>query len=150
MVALKTLYKTDFNLWLDETANLLREGKLNQLDIENLLEEIEGMSRSEKDAKISNLIRVLQHLLKWHYQSEKRSASWSYTIYEHSRRLNKAFKNSPSLKRYFTEIFDESYQEAKKAASLETGLSLSIFPTDCPYSHADVLNINLETYRIEN
>ena len=150
MIALKTLYETDFNLWLEETANLLREGKLNQLDIKNLLEEIEGMSRSEKDALESNLIRVLQQILKWHYQPERRSASWSYTIYEHSRRINKAFKNSPSLKRYFIEIFEEAYQEARKAASLETGLSLSVFPTDCPYSHSDVLDINLETYRIEN
>ncbi|GFE71453.1 hypothetical protein CFPU101_40630 [Chroococcus sp. FPU101] len=57
------------------------------------------MSRSEKEGLESNLIRVLQHLLKWHYQPERRSASWSYMIYEHSRRINKAFKNSPSLKR---------------------------------------------------
>ena len=58
-----TLYETDFNLWLEQTAILLKAGKLNQLDIENLLEEIEGMSRQEKDALESNLIRVLQHLL---------------------------------------------------------------------------------------
>lgn len=150
MVALKTLYETDFNLWLDETANLLKEGKLNQLDIENLLEEIEGMSRSEKDVLESNLIRVLQHLLKWHYQPKRCSASWSYTIYEYSRRLNKAFKNSPSLKRYFDEVFDECYQEARKAASLKTSLLLNTFPPDCPYTHADVLDIDLETYRIDN
>ena len=78
-----TLYETDFNLWLEQTAILLKAGKLNQLDIENLLEEIEGMSRQEKDALESNLIRVLQHLLKWNYQPEKRSPSWSYTIIEH-------------------------------------------------------------------
>jgi CRISPR/Cas system CMR subunit Cmr4 (Cas7 group RAMP superfamily) len=90
MLPVKTLYETDFNLWLEETALLLREGRLDQLDIENILEEIEGMSRSEKDALESNLIRVLQHLLKWNYQPEKRSVSWSYTIIEHSRRLNKA------------------------------------------------------------
>ncbi|WP_413175412.1 DUF29 domain-containing protein [Anabaena azotica] len=88
MLTVKTLYETDFNLWLEQTAILLKEGKLEQLDIENLLEEIEGMSRKEKDALESNLIRVLQHLLKWKYQSEKRSPSWSYTIIEHSRRLN--------------------------------------------------------------
>jgi hypothetical protein len=97
MIAVKTLYETDFNLWLEETAFLIKEGKLDRLDIENLLEEIEGMSRREKDAIESNLIRVLQHLIKWNYQCQKRSPSWAYTIIEHSRRLNKAFKNSPSL-----------------------------------------------------
>lgn len=94
MLTVKTLYETDFNLWLEQTAIFLKEGKLEQLDIENLIEEIEGMSRKEKDALESNLIRILQHLLKWKYQPEKRSPSWSYTIIEHSRRLNKAFKNS--------------------------------------------------------
>ena len=109
MIAVKTLYETDFNLWLEETAFLIKEGKLDRLDIENLLEEIEGMSRREKDAIESNLIRVLQHLIKWNYQCQKRSPSWAYTIIEHSRRLNKAFKNSPSLKRYFDDVFDEAF-----------------------------------------
>ena len=57
MIAVKTLYETDFNLWLEETMVLLKEKKLDQLDIENLLEEVEGMSRSEKDAIENNLIR---------------------------------------------------------------------------------------------
>lgn len=48
MQTIKTLYESDFNLWLKATANLLKEGKLDQLDIENLIEEIEAMGRSEK------------------------------------------------------------------------------------------------------
>ena len=148
MLTVKTLYETDFNLWLKQTAILLKEGKLNQLDIENLLEEIEGMSRQEKDGLESNLIRVLQHLLKWNYQPEKRSPSWSYTIIEHSRRLSKAFKNSPSLKRYFDEVFDECYNEACKAAAVETQLPLAAFPESCPFTKSDVLDVNLNDYLV--
>ena len=37
----KKLYETDFNLWVEETANLLKEGKWEYLDLENLIEEIE-------------------------------------------------------------------------------------------------------------
>jgi hypothetical protein len=149
MIATKTLYETDFNLWLEETATLLREGKVERLDLENLLEEIEGMSRSEKDAVESNLIRVIQHLLKWQYQSNKRSPSWAYTIIEHSRRLNKAFKNSPSLKRHFEDVFDECYASACQAASVETQLPLATFPKSCPFSKSDVLDINSDGYLIE-
>jgi hypothetical protein len=149
MLASKTLYETDFNLWLEETAELLRNGKLKHLDIENLLEEIEGMSRREKDALESNLIRVLQHLLKWNYQSNKRTSSWAYTIYEHSRRLNKALKNSPSLKRYFDTVFDECYQEARKAAALETRLPLKTFPELSPFTKSDVLEINPDDYLVD-
>jgi hypothetical protein len=149
MISAKTLYETDFNLWLEETAVLLKEGKLERLDIDNLLEEIEGMSRSEKDAIESNLIRVLQHLLKWHYQPQKRSPSWAYTIIEHSRRLNKAFKNSPSLKRHFDTVFDESYESACQAASVETQLPLATFPQSCPFSKSDVLDVNSDRYLID-
>lgn len=149
MVPVKTLYETDFNLWLEETALLLKEKKLDRLDVENLLEEIEGMSRSEKDAIESNLIRVLQHLLKWNYQSQKRSPSWAYTIIEYSRRLNKAFKNSPSLKRHFDDVFDECYSSACQAASVETQLPLATFPKSCPFSKSDVLDINSENYLID-
>lgn len=149
MIAVKTLYETDFNLWLEETAVLLKQGKLERLDIENLLEEIEGMSRSEKDAVESNLIRVFQHLLKWHYQALKRSPSWAYTIVEHSRRLNKAFKHSPSLKRHFDAVFDECYADACQAASVETQLSLAAFPKSCPFSESDVLEINSDNYLVD-
>lgn len=148
MIAVKTLYETDFNLWLEETVLLIKEGKLDRLDIENLLEEIEGMSRREKDAVESNLIRVLQHLLKWNYQPQKRSPSWAYTIIEHSRRLNKAFKNSPSLKRHFDDVFEESYAAACQAASVETQLPLVTFPQSCPFSKSDVLDINSDDYLI--
>ncbi|MBC5795824.1 DUF29 domain-containing protein [Sphaerospermopsis sp. LEGE 00249] len=149
MLTVKTLHETDFNLWLEQTAIFLKEGKLEQLDIENLIEEIEGMSRKEKDALESNLIRILQHLLRWKYQPEKRSPSWSYTIIEHSRRLNKAFKNSPSLKRHFDAVFDECYQEACKAAAVETQLSLTTFPESCPFTKSDVLDVNVDGYLIE-
>lgn len=148
MIAVKTLYETDFNLWLEETVLLIKEGKLDRLDIENLLEEIEGMSRGEKDAVESNLIRVLQHLLKWKYQTQKRSPSWAYTIIEHSRRLNKAFKNSPSLNRHFNDVFDECYAAACQAASVETQLPLVTFPQSCPFSKSDVLDINSDDYLI--
>ncbi|MFO0196034.1 MAG: DUF29 domain-containing protein, partial [Pseudanabaena sp.] len=60
----KALYETDFNLWLTETVNLLRKGDIEKLDLEHLAEEVEDMGNNRKDALESNLIRVLQHLLK--------------------------------------------------------------------------------------
>lgn len=48
MLALKTLYETDFHLWLEETSQALRDGNLERLDRENLLEEIDAMGRSDR------------------------------------------------------------------------------------------------------
>ncbi|MDJ0598444.1 MAG: DUF29 domain-containing protein [Crocosphaera sp.] len=128
-----TLYDKDYYLWLEETVQLLKEGKVKELDVNNLIEEIEDMGRSQKNALESNLIVVLMHLLKWKYQPTKQSGSWPRSIREHRRSILKALRNSPSLKRYFEEIFDESYQEARKQAADETELSLNTFPETCPF-----------------
>jgi hypothetical protein len=48
--ALKTIYEEDYSQWIEMTAEQLRTGKLESLDIENLLEEIEAMARKEKVA----------------------------------------------------------------------------------------------------
>ncbi|MFW6357653.1 MAG: DUF29 domain-containing protein [Chroococcales cyanobacterium] len=137
---LSQLYEKDYYLWLEATRQLLAEGKLTELDIENLSEEIADMGRSEKRAIASNLEVLLMHLLKYKYQPAKQTNSWRYTIYEHRKRLKKAFNESPSLKKYFQQIFDESYQEARKMASIETGLAIKIFPEVSPFSEEDTLN----------
>ncbi|MGK7896063.1 MAG: DUF29 domain-containing protein [Xenococcus sp. (in: cyanobacteria)] len=134
------LYDKDFCLWIETTANLLKEGRFSQLDIENLVEEIETMGRSEKNALESNLIIVFLHLLKWQYQPDKRSRSWKSSILEHRRRLHQAFKDSPSLKSFFANIFPECYQYGRKQASIETDLPLKEFPTESSFTIDEVLD----------
>ncbi|MGK7874885.1 MAG: DUF29 domain-containing protein [Xenococcaceae cyanobacterium] len=135
-----TLYEQDYYLWLEKTASLLRDGRLRELDIPNLIEEISDMGRSEKRAVESNLVVVLMHLLKYKYQPQKRSNGWLSSIFEHRRRLRKSFNDSPSLKRYFTSVFDECYQDARKIASLETGLPLDAFPSESPFTPEEAFN----------
>lgn len=129
-----SLYEQDFYLWIENTVNQLKIGQLLEVDWGNLIEEIESMGRSEKQALESNLIIVLLHLLKYKYQPDKRSNSWLSSIYEHRRRLRKALKSSPSLTPYYTEVLEECYQDARQEAALETGLTLEVFPVVCPFT----------------
>lgn len=135
-----SLYEEDFNLWIDTTAKILRERQIEQLDFKNLIEEVESMGRSEKDALESNFVVVLMHLLKYKYQPQRRSNSWLSSIYEHRRRIRRAFSKSPSLKNYLNEVFAECYQDARQEASLETGLPLEVFPIECPFNVEETLN----------
>jgi hypothetical protein len=73
--SLAHLYQQDYALWLDTTCQLLRAGRLAEVDVANLLEELEDMGRSEKRVLSSNLIVVLMHLLKYAYQPGQRSNS---------------------------------------------------------------------------
>ena len=63
-------YDSDFYAWAMEQANLLRAGKLNEIDTVNLIEEIESMGRSEKRELENRLVMLLQHLLKWQFQQQ--------------------------------------------------------------------------------
>lgn len=136
----QALYEQDFCLWVEQAVNLLRKGDLNALDLENLIEEIEDMSRSDKRTLESNLEIILMHLLKYRYQPNKRSNSWRYTLIEHRLRLYKAFKNSPSLKKYFLEEFAEAYSGARKLASVETEIPINTFPLESPFTPEQVLD----------
>ena len=57
------------------------------------------MTRKDRKALISNLTILLIHLLKYKFQPKQRTKSWFLTIKEHRKRLNKALKNIPSLKK---------------------------------------------------
>jgi Domain of unknown function DUF29 len=135
-----SLYEQDFLLWLESTTELLRQQNFNELDLENLIEEMEDMGKSNKSAMRSNLMIVLLHLLKWKYQPDKRSNSWKSSIREHRIRIEEDFEDSPSLKNYSLEIVTKSYQNARKLAADQTGLDLAVFPTESPFSLTQILD----------
>jgi hypothetical protein len=141
----KTLYETDFNLWLEQTAALLRQGKLDQLDIDNLLEEIESMGRSEKRAMVSLLTRLFEHLLKltyWKAQQDYNVRHWRGEILNFRKQIKKELIASPSLKPYLLEIFDECYQDAKEIVAEVSGLPIETFPEGAIANLEQVLNEN--------
>ena len=140
MLSNEALYERDFYLWIQTTAELLKQHRFTELDLENLIDEIETMGRSEKRAVKSNLEVVLIHLLKYKYQPEKRSNSWRYTIREHRKRLREALEESPSLKPFLSEVFEKCYQEARALAADETGLAIATFPEQSLFTSEQTLN----------
>ena len=123
-------YEQDFVGWLNTQAELLKTGKVNELDIKNLVVEIEAMGRSEKRELESRMIILVMHLLKWTFQPNYQSRSWANTINEQRRRIGRVIKDSPSLKNSLndTEWFNDIWQSALYQAVSETGLDIKIFP----------------------
>ncbi|MFM7601097.1 MAG: DUF29 domain-containing protein [Pseudanabaena sp.] len=130
-------YDHDFYAWTQKQSQLLRTGKLQLIDIQNLAEELEDMGRAEKRELESRLEILLMHLLKWQFQPSKRSRSWQLTIKEQRLRLQKHLKQNPSLKAAISDVLDDAYQLAVVSAEKETGLD--IFPEICPYKADQVL-----------
>lgn len=134
------LYETDFVAWTEETVQLIRAREFGQVDWDAVVEEIESLGRSERRELKSRLEVLLQHLLKWQYQSNLRSGSWRNTIDEQRNRIEDLLQESPSLKSYPEEVLAECYKRGRKAARNETELSLNTFPAECPYTITQILD----------
>ncbi|NNM71018.1 DUF29 domain-containing protein [Enterovirga sp. DB1703] len=135
-------YDDDYAAWALHQARLLRTGRFDELDPENLAEEVEDLARQEKREIESRLGVLLQHLLKYMVQPENRSNSWRATILEQRARIARRLTESPSLRSYPGQVLEDEYGLARQQAALETGLPLERFPANCPFGIDDVLDLD--------
>ena len=133
-------YEHDYHAWLMRQAALLAEQRFAELDLDNLIDEIQALARSEKREIENRLNVLLLHLLKWTHQPAQRSGGWRSTIIEQRARLLKRLQDSPSLRGYPGEVLDEEYAIAREKAAAETGLRATTFPKSCPYTIDQVLD----------
>lgn len=135
-----TLYETDFYAWTQEQAKFLREHQWDLVDVANLIEEIESLGRQERRELRNRLTILSGHLLKWQFQPEKRSNSWTATIREQRREVVTLLQENPSLKSYLDEALQLAYQSGIDLAVRETNLPYETFPETCPDSLEQVLS----------
>ncbi|MDD5265864.1 MAG: DUF29 domain-containing protein [Methylococcales bacterium] len=132
-------YEKDFYSWTQEQAELLKHGRFSELDIDNLIEEIETMGRSEKRELESRLTILLLHLLKWKYQDVRRGRSWQLSIDEQRLQFCKTLSENPGLKPALDEIIKDAYKLAVIKAARETKISKAVFPECCPWNLAQFI-----------
>ncbi|MEI6067655.1 MAG: DUF29 domain-containing protein [Methylococcaceae bacterium] len=133
-------YNQDFYGWTQEQASLLKAGRLNDLDVINLIEEIETMGRSEKRELQSRLTVLLMHLLKWKYQANRRGRSWTLTIIGQRLKLASVIKDNPGLKPQLPDLINDAYTLARVNAAKETKLDIDVFEAACPWTFEQLIN----------
>ncbi len=131
------LYERDFVAWTQQQATLLRSGDLSDVDREHLAEEIESVGASERREMRNRLARLLQHLLKWQYQSGYRSRSWATTIQVQRDELAAVLEDSPSLRNSLPAVLPRAYRLGRAWAVQETGLG--DLPESCPWDLAQLM-----------
>jgi len=137
------LYKTDFHEWAVRTADLVREGRIEEVDTEILWDEINSMAGRDERELYSRLTVLSHHLLKYRYQPLYRSRSWRSTISTQRRELRRLLRRSPGLKPEASLAFAETYSEARLDALDETGLDPREIPAEPPFTLEQALD---ETY----
>ena len=134
-------YETDFYLWTQQQADLLRQAQFNRIDLDlgNIAEEIESMGKRDRRSISSYVQNVLLHLLKWRYQPEQRGASWRLSIENARDQILNLLDESPSLKSEMDKFATKEYQRALRNAAGETGLPLTTFPEQCPFTVEQII-----------
>ena len=141
----KTLYDTDYNLWVLETVKHLESKDFESVDWENLIEEVSDLSRRDKKKLKSLLRNLFEHLLKlkyWESAIKDNKPHWEGEIINFRKQIKDELKDSPSLKSYLKEIIEECYQDGREIASRRSQLPLSTFPEQPIANFEQVLDEN--------
>ena len=129
-------YDIDLARWTRDQIDFLRQGKLDRLDVENLIEELEALARRDRRELRSHLGTLFTHLLKWECQPERRGGSWASSVQNSCDEIAGLVEESPSLRQLLDpdgELVGKAYANALKRAASETGLSSTRFPPACPW-----------------
>ena len=137
---MQTRYDDDLLQWIDAQVQSLQEKKFSELDIENLVEELDGMKKQSLHELDSRLTVLIMHLLKCQHQRSYPQGKWRSTLLEQRRRLSRLLSESPSLHRQIQAYAQDCYPTARARAALETRLHPDMFPPQLPYSIAQLLD----------
>ena len=137
---IKTDYDTDFLVWLESQAELLRARQFDRLDLQHLIEEIDAMAGQQKRELAHRLEILLIHLLKLKYQPTHASNGWRGTISEQRRRIKRLLKEMPSLANLIDEYLLDVYHDAVDGAAAETGLPKATFPKTNPFTRQQIFD----------
>jgi predicted nucleic acid-binding Zn-ribbon protein len=139
-----TLYNQDFYAWTQRQVELLQAGNWNELDIKNLVEEIESLGKQQRQELRNRLELLLGHLLKWRYQSEARSRSWTATIRGQRQKIQDHLEENPSLRPYFPEAISKAYKYGLTLVERETPIEMRTLPQTCPFSISEIFEEAVE------
>ena len=135
-----SLYETDFYAWTQRQSLLLRNRQWQQVDLDNVIEEIESLGRQQRQELRNRLAVLIGHLLKWEYQSKKRSRSWLATISIQRIDIAALVADNPSLQPYLNEAMEVAYRKGRMLAVKETELPQKTSPAEVTYSLESILS----------
>ena len=133
------LYDRDFALWVEQQVAALQRGDVAALDLENLVEELEGLTKRDERALGSQLKRIMAHMLKQQHQPGRATRSWQDSIRGAREQIADILDQSPSLRRRLPALMARNYPRAVAQAASETRLPEDSFPGEPPFTLDQVL-----------
>jgi Domain of unknown function DUF29 len=136
------LYEEDFPLWAERQAALLRARRFGELDLDNLIEEVEDLSRRERKSVESYVETIVEHFLKLAVSPSNRPRRvWLVTV--DKQRLKLARELTTTLRNHLHAELPALYDGLRRpvARQLEKdGVRPESLPNVCPYTLDQVLD----------
>jgi hypothetical protein len=132
-------YHHDFYAWTQTQAKALHDRRLDQLDLNNLIVEIEALGRQERRHLRHHLAELLTALITHHNQPKETQQA---LISQHRREIQLLLTENPSLTAALSLLLELAYETSRDLAVQETGKPYDSFPSDCPYKLDQVLDKN--------
>jgi hypothetical protein len=137
---MQNLYDRDFYCWALETAAALRSGRIAEVDLDHVAEEIESMANRDLRELKSRLERILEHKLKLQLISgpvrERNDAGWTGSISRQQAAIEDLLAQSPSLRPRIAELISGAYNHAARTVARSFRVAP---PDDCPWSVDEIL-----------
>lgn len=140
--SLGILYEHDETAWLEAMCEMIRLGRLAELDYPNLAEYLTDMARRDRREVESRLAVLLSHVLKWVRQPDRQTGSWKGTIIAQRQELE-GLVGRGVLRKHAEAVLADVYHKAVERAAAETGLPRETFPDTCPYTLDELLSADL-------
>ena len=143
------LYDQDLYAWTQAQVARLREGAWHAVDLAHLIEEIEDVGHSQRDALASHLMVLLTHLLNLEIAARERPGDlvragrgWRTTCRIQRRLLEKRLRRNPSLRPTVPEECAEAYAIARDEAATALEVDEAVVPLACPWTPEQVLDMD--------
>ena len=138
----KPLYEEDFPLWAERQAALLRSARFEELDLDNLIEEVEDLSRRERDTVESHIETIMEHLVKLTLSpAERPRRGWLVTVDRQRAKL--ARKLTATLRTHLEAELPALYAGVRRPVTRQLekdGVQPSALPPVCPYTLDQLLD----------
>ena len=140
---MKTLYERDFVAWTRENAELLRAGRFDELDVENVAEEIESLGKRDQRELKSRIAEIIEHLLKLklpEFQRKPSELGGRESIAKQRSAVEQLLEESPSLRRLLTQEFlARCYAQGARHFAVADFERLAEPPKEPIFSWAEIL-----------
>jgi hypothetical protein len=141
------LYEQDLYAWTQEQAARLREGAWHELDLEHLIEEIEDVGHSQRDALASHLVILLTYLLKLSIAAKhlphdlaRAGRGWRGTCRTQRLQIAKRLRRNSSLRTVVPEEGADAYEIARVEAAIALDVEEAMLPPVSSWTPEQILD----------